>query len=79
MIFKTLYEALNIDFQPNAAAAIFGITDRKHSILRKIYKNILAFVTLLGRRIILLHWKSKTPPKVSLCMSAGAAPAHLAL
>ena len=31
---KTLSEALNIDFQPNVAAAIVGITDRKHSIQR---------------------------------------------
>ena len=68
MIFKTLSEALNTDFQPNAAAAIFGITDRRHSIVRKSYKNILAFVTLLARRRILLHWKSKNPPKASLWM-----------
>ena len=68
MIFKTISEALNTDFQPNAAVAIFGITDRRHSIVRKSYKNILAFVTLLARRRILLHWKSKNPPKASLWM-----------
>ena len=32
MIFKTISEALNTDFLPNAAVAIFGITDRRHSI-----------------------------------------------
>lgn len=65
-IFKTLSEALNIDLQPSATMAIFGITEKRHTTLRKSYKNIIAFTTLLARRRLLLHWKSKNPPKVSM-------------
>lgn len=68
-IFKMLSEALNINLQTNVAVAIFGTTDRRHTTLRKSYKNIIAFTTLLARRTILLHWKSKNPPKVSLWFS----------
>lgn len=68
-IFKMLSEALNIDLQPNAAMAIFGTSNRRYSTLRKSYKNIIAFTTLLARRRILLHWKSKNPPKISLWFS----------
>ena len=56
-IFKTLSEALNINLQPNVAMAIFGTTDRKSTTLRKSYKNIIAFTTLLAYKRILLHWK----------------------
>lgn len=69
IIFKTLSEALHIDLQPNATMAIFGTTDRQYTTFRKNYKNIIAFTTLLARRRILLHWKSKNPPKVSLWFS----------
>lgn len=67
--FKLLSEALNIDFQPNANMAIFGITDISHTPLRKSYKNIIAFMTLLARKRILLYWKSKNPPRISLWFS----------
>ncbi len=69
MIFETLSKALNIDFQPKAAAAIFGITDRRHSTIWKRHKNIIAFTTLLACRRILLHGKSKFPIKESLWLS----------
>ena len=68
-IFKTLSEALNIVLDPDAVTAIFGTTGRSHVSLRKNHKNIIAFATLLARRRILLHWKSKHPPKVSLWFS----------
>lgn len=32
----------------------------------KKHETIIAFTTLLARRRILLHWKSKIPPKASL-------------
>lgn len=57
VIFKTLSEALNIDLHPNALSAIFGVTVREQSAIRKSPKNIIAFTTLLARRRILLHWK----------------------
>lgn len=69
IIFKTLSEALNIDLQPNAYMAIFGTTNREHTTIKKSYKTIIAFTTLLARRIILLHWKSKNPPKINLWFS----------
>lgn len=69
MIFKSLSDALNIDFQPSAAAAIFGITVSEYPVVRNSHKNIIAFATLLARRRILLHWKSKHPPKVSMWLS----------
>ncbi|RCU34676.1 hypothetical protein DVA76_19385, partial [Acinetobacter baumannii] len=47
-IFKTLSEALDIDLQPNAVMAIFGTTDRRYYTIRKRYKNIIAFTTLLA-------------------------------
>lgn len=68
-IFNTLSEALNVELQPNAAMGIFGVTDRGHRTLRKSHKNIIAFTTLLARRRILLHWKSKKPPKAALWFS----------
>lgn len=58
-IFKMLSEALNINLQPNAAMAIFGTTDRRHTTLRKSYKNVIVFTTLLARRRILLHFEIK--------------------
>ena len=69
MIFKTLSDALNIDFQPNAVTAIFGIAVGKYSTLSVGHKNVVAFTTLLARRRILLHWKSKNPPKVSMWLN----------
>lgn len=50
--------------------AIFGIAGRQYTTFRKSYKNIIAFTTLLARRrILVLHWKSKNPAKVSLWFS----------
>lgn len=69
VIFETLSKALNIDLQPSAVAAIFGVVDGRHYTITKEHKNIIAFTTLLARRRILLHWKSKNPPKVSLWLS----------
>lgn len=68
-IFNTLSEALNVELQPNAVMGIFGVTERGHRTLRKSHKNIIAFTTLLARRRILLHWKSKKPPKAALWFS----------
>ena len=69
VIFETLSKALHIDLQPNAAAAIFGIIDRRQYTITRGHENIIAFTTLLARRRILLHWKSKNPPKVSAWLS----------
>ena len=61
-IFKTLSEALDMDLQPCAVMAIFGTTDGRYCTIRK--RSLL--LTLLARRRILLHWKSKNPASVSL-------------
>lgn len=63
-IFKVLLDALNVYLQPDAFAAIFGLSDVK--CLGKRYKDIIPFTTLLARRRILLHWKSANPPRLSL-------------
>lgn len=69
LIFKTLSEELNIDFQSNATAAIFDITDRKNSALRKRHKNSITVTTPLAYRRILLHWHTTNPPKASFRFS----------
>ena len=62
-IFHFLLESLNVDLQPNPLTAIFGISDSKS------HRTIIAFTSLLARRRILLHWKSKHPPKASMWLS----------
>lgn len=62
MIFKSLSNALVINFKSNATTATFGITVGEYSIYRESHKSIIAFATLLTHRRILLHWKSKHTP-----------------
>src|SRR4029434_2902021 len=58
-VFKMLSEALNITIVPNPLIAIFGVpTDT----VTKAQSDVIAFTSLLARRIILLMWKSTTPP-----------------
>lgn len=61
IIFKSLSDALSINFQPKAAAAIFGIKVGEYSISRKSHKRTTAFATLLAlqRNFITLEIKVK--------------------
>lgn len=61
-----LSEALNVDLQPSPTMAIFGIADKRHTTLMKRSKTVIAFMMLLARRRLLLHWKSKNLPNVSM-------------
>lgn len=65
-VFKILSDAFNINLQPSAEVAIFGVTKSNNLALSNNKKNIIAFSTLLARRRILLEWKSLEPPKASL-------------
>lgn len=58
-IFKTLSEVTGTPLQPNAITALFGISLVP---LPKLQLDVIAFATLLARRLILLWWKSTLPP-----------------
>ena len=47
--------------EPNPWSALFGVVPSLPS-LSTVKKDLLAFVTLLARRLILLHWKSADSP-----------------
>ena len=49
---------------PNPICALFGFTPETRSIRGKAYV-IVAFTSLLARRLILLSWKQHTPPSFS--------------
>lgn len=60
-IFDVLSKILGVTLQPCAIMALFGVPNGEAK-LTKMQQNIIAFVSLLARRQILLHWKSKLPP-----------------
>lgn len=61
LIFKFLSDALNTHVEPEAIISIFGITPQS-LCFNKSKINVIAFATLLARRLILLKWKEKLPP-----------------
>ena len=60
-IFETLSKALKVPIEPAPLIAIFGVTPRT-MVLPKIKSDLVAFLTLLARRLILRLWKSRSPP-----------------
>ena len=58
-IFATLTELTGTLIEPNAVTALFGISQLP---LSRAQADLIAFVTLLARRLILMRWKSPTPP-----------------
>ena len=60
-IFKTFSDVLQIPIEPSAITAIFGITHYDTHLSRQA-KNMMAFASLIARRLILLKWKEKLPP-----------------
>lgn len=61
LIFKTLSEVLGIYVQPLPVTALFGTLSLSLD-MPKYKTDFVAFVTLLARRLILINWKSPTPP-----------------
>ncbi len=58
-IFNTLSEVVGEKLKPNALSALFGVAPPS---LSKSKKDVLAFATLLARRLIVINWKSATAP-----------------
>lgn len=63
-IFKFLSDALKIDIVPEAKIAIFGVLLQCPNA--KQYRDVIAFATLIARRLVLLKWKEKHPPSFKL-------------
>lgn len=62
VVFKILSEAFDLDMQPSAEIAIFGVPGDGIAIVNK-RKGAFAYATLLA---ILLKWKAVHPPKASV-------------
>ena len=60
-IFKTLSDVLGIPIEPSASIAVFGVVSQEIHLSRQ-EKNMIAFASLLARRLILLKWKEKFSP-----------------
>lgn len=60
-IFETLSYVTGSRIVPNAVTAIFGVCPSP-SPLSSSNKDVVAFTTLLARRLILLKWKSPHAP-----------------
>lgn len=60
-IFDSLSEVTGKRIVPDAITALFGVTPVTMPLSAEL-KIFIAFVSLLARRLILLNWKSPTPP-----------------
>ena len=60
-VFRTLSGVVGQVVEPTPFGALFGVFPLLPS-LTKSEKDVLAFITLLARRLILLNWKSPTSP-----------------
>ena len=60
-IFCAYSEMFNRNIDPNPKCALFGFTPETRSIAGKAHE-IIAFTSLVARRLILLAWKDKAPP-----------------
>ncbi len=63
-IFEALSTVLTVKIDPNPLMSIFGIIPEGMELPVGGHK-IVAFTTLLARRLILLRWKEAVPPSVS--------------
>ena len=64
-VFGTISNSIDIPIDPVAMTALFGVLPIDLTLPR--YKtDLIAFTTLLARRLILLKWKSSSPPSHSL-------------
>ena len=60
-IFASLSAIVGQIIEPTPLGALFGVFPSMPS-LSKSERDVLAFVTLLARRLILINWKSPTSP-----------------
>lgn len=60
-IFDTLSDVTGKRMEPNAVTALFGVISATAPFSLE-ERSFIAFVSLLARRLILLKWKSATPP-----------------
>ena len=60
-VFRTLSGIVGQEVEPTPFGALFGVFPLLPS-LTKLEKDVLAFITLLARRLILMNWKSPTSP-----------------
>lgn len=63
-IFNTISICIKTPLDLNASTALFGVPPIDTS-LSKYKADFIAFTTLLARRLILLRWKSSSPPSHS--------------
>uniref|UniRef100_A0A8C4SC52 Reverse transcriptase domain-containing protein n=1 Tax=Erpetoichthys calabaricus TaxID=27687 RepID=A0A8C4SC52_ERPCA len=63
-IFKCLSDSLSITIPPNPLTAVFGVLPDGLE-LEKDKQTVIAFTTLLARRLILLNWKNPNSPLIS--------------
>lgn len=63
-IFEALSIVLTVKLDPNPLMSLFGITPEGMQLPVGGHK-VVAFTTLLARRLILLRWKDAAPPSVS--------------
>lgn len=61
LIFTTFTDILKISIKPSPTIAIFGVAPPELHLSRNA-KIMVAFSTLLARRLILFKWKEKYPP-----------------
>ena len=64
-IFNTLSELSSTQIEPDPFIALFRVSLPTIQ-LTKMNKDVIAFVTLLARRFILLRWKSPAAPSHAL-------------
>lgn len=62
-VFNTFTEVTGTRIEPNAITALLSISQVP---LPRLQADRIAFATLLARRLILLRWKSPTPPSHTL-------------
>ena len=61
-IFDTLATVLEVDLHPEPYTALFGSPPLRTPNLPASKRRVLAFTTLLARRLILFKWKQVLPP-----------------
>ena len=61
-IFDTLSTVLEVDLNPEPYTALFGLPPLMTLCLPASKRRVLAFTTLLARRLILFKWKQVAPP-----------------
>lgn len=62
-IFNTIFTILKVPSEPIQVTILFGVIPST-LLVPKFKADFIVFTTLLARRLILLRWKSSTPPTV---------------